>query len=151
MTREKEQMVRLYTNMVRARKLDQAVVKGIAEGKTEAFFHSGQGEEAVRVQHYRQFGTRQQTANQLYCFSMTPDPRSQGQTVGPGEQPLDLSQTAQGQAAVFPHLGQRPGHHFGQFRFHDVVQAGRHPQRHSTRPGQQSGIGRQRRGPGHAH
>lgn len=49
MTLEKEQLVRLYTNMVRARKFDEAVVKGIAEGKTVAFFHSGQGEEAVGV------------------------------------------------------------------------------------------------------
>lgn len=49
MTLEKEQLITLYTNMVRARKLDETVVKGIAEGKTVAFFHSGQGEEAVGV------------------------------------------------------------------------------------------------------
>ena len=49
MTLEKEQLIRLYTNLVRARKLDETVVSGIAEGKTVAFFHSGQGEEAVGV------------------------------------------------------------------------------------------------------
>jgi len=49
MTLEKEQLLRLYSNMVRARKLDETVVKGVAEGKTVAFFHSGQGEEAVGV------------------------------------------------------------------------------------------------------
>jgi pyruvate dehydrogenase E1 component alpha subunit len=49
MALEKEQLIRLYTNLVRARKLDETVVKGIAEGKTVAFFHSGQGEEAVGV------------------------------------------------------------------------------------------------------
>ncbi|MGB6837569.1 MAG: thiamine pyrophosphate-dependent dehydrogenase E1 component subunit alpha [Dehalococcoidia bacterium] len=49
MTLEKEQLIRLYTNLVRARKLDETVVRGIAEGKTVAFFHSGQGEEAVGV------------------------------------------------------------------------------------------------------
>lgn len=49
MTLEKEQLIRLYTNLVRARKLDETVVRGIAEDKTVAFFHSGQGEEAVGV------------------------------------------------------------------------------------------------------
>jgi TPP-dependent pyruvate/acetoin dehydrogenase alpha subunit len=49
MTLEKEQLIRLYTNLVRARKLDETVVRGITEGKTVAFFHSGQGEEAVGV------------------------------------------------------------------------------------------------------
>jgi TPP-dependent pyruvate/acetoin dehydrogenase alpha subunit len=43
------QLLTLYTNLVRARKLDETVVKGIAEGKTVSFFHSGQGEEAVGV------------------------------------------------------------------------------------------------------
>lgn len=49
MTLEKEQLTKLYTNLARARKLDETVLKGIAEGKTVAFFHSGQGEEAVGV------------------------------------------------------------------------------------------------------
>lgn len=49
MTLDREQLVALYTNLVRARKLDETVVKGIAEGKTVSFFHSGQGEEAVGV------------------------------------------------------------------------------------------------------
>jgi pyruvate dehydrogenase E1 component alpha subunit len=49
MTLDREQLLTLYTNLVRARKLDETVVKGIAEGKTVSFFHSGQGEEAVGV------------------------------------------------------------------------------------------------------
>jgi len=46
---EKEHLVRLYTNLVRARKLDEVCIKGLYEGKVVAFFHSGQGEEAVGV------------------------------------------------------------------------------------------------------
>jgi TPP-dependent pyruvate/acetoin dehydrogenase alpha subunit len=49
MALEADQLLTLYRNLVRARKLDEAVVKGIAEGKTVSFFHSGQGEEAVGV------------------------------------------------------------------------------------------------------
>ena len=49
MALEKEQVTKLYTNMVRARKLDEVVVKGLQEGKVVGFFHSGQGEEAVGV------------------------------------------------------------------------------------------------------
>jgi TPP-dependent pyruvate/acetoin dehydrogenase alpha subunit len=49
MALEKEQLIKLYANLLRARKVDETVVKGIAEGKTVAFFHSGQGEEAVGV------------------------------------------------------------------------------------------------------
>ena len=45
----KEQLVKLYTNMVRARKVDETVVKGLYEGKVVSFYHSGQGEEAVGV------------------------------------------------------------------------------------------------------
>lgn len=46
---EKEQLIKLYTNMVRARKVDETVVKGLYDGKTLSFFHSGQGEEAIGV------------------------------------------------------------------------------------------------------
>lgn len=46
---KKEQLIRLYTNMVRARKLDEYAVGALAEGKLQGFFHSGQGEEAVGV------------------------------------------------------------------------------------------------------
>jgi len=49
MTLEKEQLVTLYTNMVRARKADEVIVKGLSEGKVVSFYHSGQGEEAVGV------------------------------------------------------------------------------------------------------
>jgi len=45
----KEQKIKLYTNMVRVRKLDEMMVKGILAGKTLAFFHSQQGQEAVGV------------------------------------------------------------------------------------------------------
>lgn len=45
---KKEQLVKLYTNLVRARKLDELIVNGMAEGKV-GFYHSGQGEEAVAV------------------------------------------------------------------------------------------------------
>lgn len=44
-----EQLQTLYANLVRARKLDEKLVEGIAAGKTVSFFHSGQGEEAVGV------------------------------------------------------------------------------------------------------
>jgi len=46
---KKEQLIKLYTNLVRARKLDEVVVKGLSQGKVVGFFHSGQGEEAVGV------------------------------------------------------------------------------------------------------
>jgi pyruvate dehydrogenase E1 component alpha subunit len=49
MSLTKEQLVQLYTNMVLTRKIDELIVKGIAEGKVVAFFHSGQGNEAVAV------------------------------------------------------------------------------------------------------
>jgi pyruvate dehydrogenase E1 component alpha subunit len=47
MALEKEQLLKLYGNMLRARRVDETIVRGIAEGKTASFFHSGQGEEAV--------------------------------------------------------------------------------------------------------
>ena len=46
---EKEQLIKLYTNLVRTRKMDELVVRALAEGKVTGFFHSGQGEEAVGV------------------------------------------------------------------------------------------------------
>lgn len=49
MALEKEQLIKLYTNLVRARKLDELAVRALAEGKIIGFFHSGQGEEAVGV------------------------------------------------------------------------------------------------------
>jgi pyruvate dehydrogenase E1 component alpha subunit len=45
----KEQLILLYTNLVRSRKLDELCVKGLSEGKLLGFFHSGQGQEAVGV------------------------------------------------------------------------------------------------------
>ena len=46
---KKEQLVKLYINMVRVRKADQTIVKGLQEGKVVSFYHSVQGEEAVGV------------------------------------------------------------------------------------------------------
>ena len=45
----KKQLVKLYSNLVRARKADEVIVKGLQEGKVVSFYHSGQGEEAVGV------------------------------------------------------------------------------------------------------
>jgi len=45
----KEQLVQLYRTMLLARRVDEAIVKGLLEGKVVSFFHSGQGEEAVGV------------------------------------------------------------------------------------------------------
>jgi len=45
----KEQKIKLYTNMVRVRKLDEMMVKGLMSGKNLVFFHSQQGQEAVGV------------------------------------------------------------------------------------------------------
>jgi len=49
MALDREQLVLLYTNLVRARKMDETVVKGLQEGKVVSFYHSGQGSEAVGV------------------------------------------------------------------------------------------------------
>lgn len=46
---EKEQLLTLYANLLRARKLDELMVTAFEEGKVISFFHSGQGEEAVAV------------------------------------------------------------------------------------------------------
>jgi TPP-dependent pyruvate/acetoin dehydrogenase alpha subunit len=45
----KEIMVKLYTNLVRVRKLDEVMVKALLAGKIPTFFHSQQGQEAVGV------------------------------------------------------------------------------------------------------
>ncbi len=44
---EKDQLLLLYTNMVRNRSLDKLAIKGLQEGKLAGFFHSAQGMEAV--------------------------------------------------------------------------------------------------------
>lgn len=49
MALEKEQLIQLYTNLVRTRKMDELVVKSLMEGKVVGFYHSGQGSEAVGV------------------------------------------------------------------------------------------------------
>jgi pyruvate dehydrogenase E1 component alpha subunit len=46
---EKDDLVRLYKNMVRTRKLDELTIKGLQEGKVLSFYHSGQGSEALAV------------------------------------------------------------------------------------------------------
>ena len=45
----KQELLELYANLVRARKLDELMVKRLEQGKVVGFFHSGQGEEAVGV------------------------------------------------------------------------------------------------------
>jgi len=45
----KKELLILYTNMLRARKADERIVKALQEGKVVAFYHSGQGSEAVGV------------------------------------------------------------------------------------------------------
>ncbi len=45
----KEIMVKLYTNLVRVRKLDEVMAKALLAGKIPTFFHSQQGQEAVGV------------------------------------------------------------------------------------------------------
>jgi len=49
MALDREQLLLLYTNLVRARKMDETVVKALQEGKVVSFYHSGQGSEAVGV------------------------------------------------------------------------------------------------------
>jgi len=47
---EKKNLLKLYTNLVRARRLDELMVRALQEGKViSMMFHSGQGEEAVAV------------------------------------------------------------------------------------------------------
>ena len=45
----KELLVKFYTDMVRVRKLDDLLIKGIQAGKVVSFYHSGLGQEAVGV------------------------------------------------------------------------------------------------------
>lgn len=46
---ENEDLIKLYTNMVLARKLDEIVIRSMQEGKVVSFYHSGQGSEALGV------------------------------------------------------------------------------------------------------
>jgi pyruvate dehydrogenase E1 component alpha subunit len=46
---ENEQLLKLYTNLVRARKFDEAAIQALSEGKILCFFHSGLGHEAIGV------------------------------------------------------------------------------------------------------
>jgi pyruvate dehydrogenase E1 component alpha subunit len=46
---EKNQLITFYTLMLRTRKLDGLLLKGLQEGKLVGFYHSGQGEEAVAI------------------------------------------------------------------------------------------------------
>lgn len=44
-----DELILLYRNMVRTRKLDELTIKGLQEGKVLSFYHSGQGSEALAV------------------------------------------------------------------------------------------------------
>jgi len=44
-----DDLVLLYKNMVRTRKLDEVTIRGLQEGKVLSFYHSGQGSEALAV------------------------------------------------------------------------------------------------------
>ena len=44
---EKDDLIKLYKNMVLGRKLDQITIEGLATGKVLSFFHSGQGSEGL--------------------------------------------------------------------------------------------------------
>ncbi len=46
---EKEDLLKLYRNMVLSRKMDEAMVEGLMSGKVPGFWHSGQGNEATAV------------------------------------------------------------------------------------------------------
>jgi pyruvate dehydrogenase E1 component alpha subunit len=46
---EKKQLITLYSNLVRSLKFDDAIIKGLSEGRVLSFFHSGRGHEAVGV------------------------------------------------------------------------------------------------------
>src|SRR4030067_2851 len=45
----RDEMLKLYTNLVRARKLDEKMIECLYAGKVLTFFHSGQGQEAAGV------------------------------------------------------------------------------------------------------
>jgi acetoin:2,6-dichlorophenolindophenol oxidoreductase subunit alpha len=44
-----EDLILLYRNMVRTRKIDELAIKGLLEGKVLSFYHSGQGSEALAI------------------------------------------------------------------------------------------------------
>lgn len=46
---EKNDLIDLYRNMVRTRKLDELMIAGLANGKVGSFYHSAQGSEALAV------------------------------------------------------------------------------------------------------
>jgi len=46
---EKEDLLKLYRNMVLVRKMDELMVEGLMQGKVPGFWHSGQGDEATAV------------------------------------------------------------------------------------------------------
>jgi len=46
---EKEDLLKLYRNMVVVRKMDEMMVEGLMQGKVPGFWHSGQGDEATAV------------------------------------------------------------------------------------------------------
>jgi TPP-dependent pyruvate/acetoin dehydrogenase alpha subunit len=46
---ERDQLLKLYVNLIRARRFDEAFIKASSEGKIMCLFHSGMGEEAVGV------------------------------------------------------------------------------------------------------
>jgi len=46
---EKEDLLKLYQNMVLVRKMDEIMVEGLMQGKVPGFWHSGQGDEATAV------------------------------------------------------------------------------------------------------
>ncbi len=46
---KKDDLVKLYSNLVRARKFDELMIKMATEGKLLGFYHSGQGHEAIGV------------------------------------------------------------------------------------------------------
>ena len=46
---EREDLLKLFRNMVLSRKTDEAIIEGIKTGRVVSFFHSGQGHEATAV------------------------------------------------------------------------------------------------------
>lgn len=45
----KEDLILMYTDMIRTRKLDELMILGLANGRIGSFYHSGQGSEALAV------------------------------------------------------------------------------------------------------
>jgi TPP-dependent pyruvate/acetoin dehydrogenase alpha subunit len=46
---ERDDLLKLYRNMVLTRKTDESIIDGIKTGRVVSFFHSGQGHEATDV------------------------------------------------------------------------------------------------------